>query len=185
MRPARFSILTLVFAVALIAIDIALVQELFIRSRLIMVSVRHGLLMVNVLAIAAYRIWAGRVTYRPFLSGFVAVGLATALVCQACCCILAPDAMYEYQARLAFPVALAINGFLPRFSSAQNGHLYFKIFFYAATIPAIAVVVGLPQLLVALVGGLISWSLHRWISPYVAKQRPRPPQRLPRLPVKP
>jgi hypothetical protein len=65
-RLPRCSIAALVFAVALIAADIALVQNLFIHSRAAMVSVRYGLLMANVLAIADYRLWSGRGTRRPF-----------------------------------------------------------------------------------------------------------------------
>jgi hypothetical protein len=156
MRLPRFTISALVFAVALIAVDFTMVHYLFIHSRPAMVSVRYGLLMVNVLAIGVYRLWAGRGTRRSFLIGLVAVGTVTALLCQACCWVFTPDTMYEYQARLATPVASRIIKFLPRISSVTNGNRYFRILFYAATIPPIAIVVGLPQLLVALVGGLIS-----------------------------
>jgi hypothetical protein len=175
----RFSIATLAFTVALIAVDIALIQDLFIHSRPMMVSVRYGLLMLNVLAIAAYRLWNAVGTHRPFLGGFVVSGLATALLCQAAC-LLAPETMYQWQARLALLVALKIHGFLPHFSSTETGRLSFKILFYAATIPPIAVVMGLPQLLVALVGGLINWSLPRRVTPNVAHQGADAPQSLPR-----
>jgi hypothetical protein len=155
MRLPRFSISALVFAVALIAVDFTLVHYLFIHSHRAMVSVRYGLLMVNVLAIAVFLLWRGRGTRQPFLSGLVAVGMVTALICQACCWILAPEGMYQWQARLAFPVASNINDILPRRPSTNNGYDYHRILFYAATIPPIAIVVGLPQLIVALVGGVI------------------------------
>jgi hypothetical protein len=156
MRLPRFSISALVFAVGLIAVDFTMVHYLFIHSRPAMVSVRYGLLMVNVLAIAVYLLWRGRGTRRPFLSGFVAVGLAAAILCQVCCWVLAPETMYEFQARLASPVASAINGILPRHPSTENGYFYYRILFYATTIPPIAVVVGLPQLIVAVVGEVIA-----------------------------
>jgi hypothetical protein len=140
-----------------------------------MVSVRYGLFMLNVLAIAAYRLWNARGTYRPLLGGIVVTGIATALLCQAGC-ILAPETMYQWQARMALPVALKIHEFLPRFSSTETGRLYFKILFYAASIPPIAVVIGLPQLLVALVGGLINWSLPRRVTPNVAHRDADAPQ---------
>ena len=60
MRLPRFSISALVFVVALIAVDFTMVHYLFIHSRPAMVAVRYGLLMVNVLAIAAYLLWRGR-----------------------------------------------------------------------------------------------------------------------------
>jgi len=156
MRLARFSISALVFAVALIAVDIVLAQNLFVHSRPAMVSVRFGLLMLNILAIAVYQLWARRGTRRPFLIGLVAAGTAIALLCQASCWSFAPDTMDEWQARWALPVAARIIKYLPRFSSVENGYRYFRILFYATTIPAIAIVVGLPQLIIAVVGGLIS-----------------------------
>ena len=161
MKPVKFSISTLTFAIALVAIDMTLVRYLFLHDRSLMVAVRCGLLMANVLAVAGYRLWARRGTGHPFLSGFVSFGLLAALLYQAGC-VLAPKAMDDHQAGLAFPVALAIRRVLPNdFPFLDNGHLYAKILFYAATIPAIAVVVGFPQLFFALVGGLIRWTTGR------------------------
>jgi hypothetical protein len=161
MRPVKISISMLVFTIALIALDMALVRYLFDHDRALMVSVRCGLLMANLLAVAGYRIWAKRGTGQPFLSGFVSFGLVAALLYQAGC-VLAPKAMDDHQARLAFPVALAIRRVLPsNFPSLGNGYLYAKILFYATSIPAIAFVVGFPQLLVALFGGLIRWRTRR------------------------
>jgi len=161
MRPVKFSISTLSFAIALIAIDVTLVRCLFLHDRSLMVAVRCGLLMANLLAVAGYRLWARGGTGQPFLSGFVSFGLMATLLYQAGC-ILAPKAMDDHQASLAYPVALAIRGVLPyAFPSLENGYLYAKILFYAATIPAIAFVVGFPQLLFALLGGLIGWGTRR------------------------
>ena len=161
MRPVKFSISTLTFAIALIAIDVTLVRYLFVHNRSLMVAVRCGLLMANLVPLAGYRLWARRGTEQPFHSGFVSVGLIAALLYQAGC-ILAPRAMDDHQAGLALPVALAIRGFLPNeLPSFENGPLYANILFYAATIPAIAFVVGFPQLLFALLGGLIHWRTRR------------------------
>jgi hypothetical protein len=163
MKAIRISLATLVFAIALIALDLALVRYLFGFGRPLMVSVRNGLLMANALPIAAYQLWVRRGQTHSFLTGFVAAGLAAALLCQACCWMLAPKAMDDYQARLVAPVAFAIHGVLPQFESLGNGRFYYRILFYFATIPAIAAVVGLPQLLAALSGGLYWWKVQRRI----------------------
>ena len=61
-------------------------------------------------------------------------------------CVFAPKVMENHQAGLAYPVALAIRRVLPTdFPALGNGSLYAKILFYAATIPAIAFMVGFPQ----------------------------------------
>jgi hypothetical protein len=161
MRPVKFSISTLTFGIALIAIDVTLVRYLFLHDRSLIVAVRCGLLMANLLAVAGYRLWAGRGTEQPFLTGFVTFGLMATLLYQAGC-VVAPKVMDDHQAGLAYPVALAIRRVLPSdFPTLGNGSLYAKILFYAATIPAIAFVVGFPQLLFALVGGLIRWRTRR------------------------
>jgi hypothetical protein len=155
MRRFKFSISTLAFAIALFAIDVTLVRYLFIHDRSLMVTVRCGLLMANVLAVAGYRLWATRGAEQPFLGGFVVFGLMAALLYQAGRG-LAPKMMDDHQAGLAFPVALAIRRVLPAdFPSLRNGAQHARVLFYAATIPAIALVVGFPQLLFALVGGFI------------------------------
>jgi hypothetical protein len=159
-KKARISLTTLSFAVALVAIDMALVRYLFARNRPLMVFVRFGFLMANVLPITAYLLWTRRSGKHPFLTGFIAAGLVATLLCQACC-LLAFPRMDEYQAEIALPAALAINRALRRVSLLSNGYLYDKSLFYAVTIPAIATVVGAPQLLVALVGGLIGWARSR------------------------
>ena len=160
MKQARVSLATLFFAVALTAIDMALVRYLFAHNRPLMVSVRYGFLMANVLPIAAYLLWTRRSRSHPFLTGFFAAGLVATLFCQACC-LLMFQRMDDFQADMAFPVALAINRALRRVSLLSKGYLFYKSLFYAVTIPAIATVVGGPQLLVALVGGLIGWARSR------------------------
>jgi hypothetical protein len=164
---------TIVFIVALIAVDAALVRYLFLHTRSLMVSVRFGFLMVNLLALASHRLWVRRGENRPFLLGFVAFGLVTALLCQAGC-ILAPDAMYALQQGPSYRVASFLNTELHAyFPSLQAGSSSFRFLFYATTIPAIGAVVGFPQLVVALAGGLSAWWMRRLWSPNIAIQRPR------------
>jgi hypothetical protein len=151
---------TLVFIVALIAVDVALVRYLFLHSRSLMVHVRFGFLMVNLLALASHRLWVRRAESQPFLLGFVTFGLATALLCQAGC-ILAPDAMYALQKGASYQVASFLNAEIHAYFRSLQGGSSFRILFYAMSIPAIGAVVGLPQLLVALVGGLSVWWTRR------------------------
>lgn len=196
MRRPRFSIAAILCATALVAFDLALVRSLFAGSRPLLVSVRFGLLMANVLPAAGYSLWAwrGRGRVRPFLLGFVAAGVTAALGGQAACLVAFP-ASDDYQARVALPVASSVHGLLRRVRPLTARYLDDRTLFYAATIPAVAAAVGAPQLLIALAGGLVGLLTARRLTerygdlqipsfdiPPPSNGRGGPPPRIPRSP---
>jgi hypothetical protein len=177
MKRVRVSVAALVFAVALVAVNCVLIRNSFVRDALLLQETRGVSLMANVLAIGAYLYRARYGRSQPHMAGFIMSGIAVAVLYQVSLRV-AYDVMYDYQSGLALRVALTMTEFIrrnvPSDVLASGGGSVYRWLFYGTTIPAISLVIGLPQLFIALAVGRMVGTILRRADGRRAARRSRP-----------
>lgn len=149
MRPWLFSIASLSVAVAVVSLDLVWIKFLLTAHRSAFGFVVEGLdagifLMVNVLPFGLYPMFTRRGERRRFLVGFEAGGLA-AMLAYACFTRLAPSG-----------TEWVIHAFLDPPWDLLFGRLQHGIGELVITMLFLATAIGAPQLLVAIVCGILA-----------------------------
>lgn len=147
MNPFRFTIASLLVAVAVVALDTMWIKYLLTTHRSALGFAVEGadcglFLMANVLPFGLYAMLSGSGD-RRFLIGFVAGGLAAALA-FACCTWLAPDAVRRVAGAALDPLWNLLFDWVP---NGTIGGLVAMMLFLTAGL-------GAPQLLIASACGL-------------------------------
>jgi len=158
MNPFRFTIASLLVAVAVVALDTVWIKHLLTTHRSALGFAVEGadcglFLMANVLPFGLCAILSGRGDRRFFL-GFVVGGLAAALA-FASCTWLAPDAVRTVAGAALDPVWNLLLGWVP---NGTIGGLVAMMLFLAAGL-------GAPQLLIASACGIQARRVFRRYHP--------------------
>lgn len=167
MRRPRLSLADLCVVNSLVALDSVLLGWA-ILGREGVLTIRGVLLMVNVLGFGLYRLLL--LSYRngrsPFLTGFVVVGFIATLVYFDCCQLLYRPVLRTQKWALApIGVDACHIHFIDVPSPGLTGRITPRsVMISVALAPVVVTLVGLPQLLVALVGGLLWRRVQpRWL----------------------
>ncbi len=167
MRSFRFTIASLLVAVAVVALDIVWLKSLMTTQRSIFGFAAQGMdmglfLMANVLPFGLYPMLSRRGEARRFLIGFEVGGLAAALA-YACCAWNAPDALDRAAHFILDPVWNLLFGWV------GNKGIAALLIMMGFLITGL----GAPQLLVAVVFGIRARrSYNRGV--HAASAEPRP-----------
>ncbi len=155
MRKPRIKMGTAMLAVVVIAVDLGLIRHAFSSPPEGMTVAAVGVLLTsNILAWAVYRLVTSRDSRRPFRLGFVAHGLIAVLASLAYAW-RAPVAFMDAAMPVLDPVLRALEAAVPR--SVQDS----AWFSYASGATIVTVVLGLPLLAYAALGGSLCWLVAR------------------------
>jgi hypothetical protein len=174
MRRLRLSIADLCVVNLLIALDAVLLGWAILERESVL-TIRGVLLMMNVLGFGLYRLLllAYRNEGSPFLTGFVVAGSVATLVYFDCCQLFYRPVLRTQKWTLApIGVDACHIDFIDVPSLGMTGRITPKsVMCSVALAPVVVTLVGLPQLLVALVGGV---AVATGPSPLVARIPPPP-----------
>jgi hypothetical protein len=123
--------------------------------------------MLSALAMGGYRLAIRRERSRPFLVGFTVFG-SLALIAYSACCLMIPEAIDRILRGIepvlnGWPSARLVRRILEPFGDVLfRGHDLGAFDLYQ--IAWVTVLLSFPQVAVALVGGLSTSRIHRWIA---------------------
>ncbi len=164
MKPCPVSIAALCVATALIAVDFAMLR-LSIIERESVVTVRGVLFMINVLGLGLYNVFKVRFNDCPFLIGFVATGLLVTLISFDYCQFFYQAALRNQQWTLA-PISAIVEvdhlDFM-HFPCLGPGRVRTtrSVLYAVIMTPVVTSILAVPQLLVAVFGGLVARRLAK------------------------
>jgi hypothetical protein len=162
MRRPRFTLADLCVITSIIAID-CVALRMAILDRESVLTIRGVFLMTNAVAFGLYRLLMSRGNRDPFLTGFVVTGLLVNLV-YFDCCQLFYSSMLRTQKWMLSPIgvdACHIH-FIDVPNLGMTGQLTARtVLLSVALTPVVVSLISLPQMFLALGGGLLARRFNR------------------------
>lgn len=169
----RTSTRVLLFAMILIAIDLATVREIWGNSAYpIVYGVFGAALMTHLLAIVCYRSFSSGTISQPFLVGFVSAG-ALAVFTWFSFCVFSDESRLAFLVRFMNGVMRRMPGIaaLARQSRFEQRDMLYVTALQIMILGGFSVLTAVPQLALALAGG---WLARRFVSAAHASVPPEP-----------
>ena len=160
----------------LIAANLALVRRAFVASEDIEFISPEGIesvssfgvmLMGNVLVLGTFRLVTVPHSRHPFVLGFLAYGAISLAVFIACAMKIPVQvaSSFAWANELINVLSKLLRQIIPTlYADYLKGMTYAMVLcycFYAATVPILVMLIGLPQIALATLGGLLSWRIAR------------------------
>ncbi len=175
MRAPRFTIRTLVFATALVALDFALSKAVLERRVVVSFWALSSFSTINILAIIGYRNLTRGSARRPFFLGFATFGAISLAIWLNCCARFDEVGLGtlndEWDPFLLTSVSRFFRGLFIDYGFTR---LYQGIGYVACVLAYVFTVTAIPHLAIAVAGGWLAVGLARALRRRQASARPVP-----------
>ncbi len=157
MRRPRFSITDVWVVTAIVALN-CVALDWAILDRESVLTIRGVLFMANVVAIGLYQLLARPASRTPFFTGFVVAGAVVCLVYFDCCQLFFQSMLRAQRWTLApFGIDACHIHFIDVPSLGMTGKITAQTVLISVVLtPLVVTVIALPQILLALAGGLLA-----------------------------